>query len=592
MASGKKWYRGHVGRFWDDSYKDFDYVRQPVTQEEIDEWVSKGYDHVKSFTGEMYDSRNPMPEWINQVKSLFDFKNLTFTFYRMNTLEIMPEHSDHFRTYMKLTGAEYENVYRILLMLEDWKPGHYLEIDGVGVVNWLAGDYFVWENSTPHAASNIGVEPRYTLQITGEKIQGADVWKKLHWFNIPDLETKRESQVEPFMQHIMNKCFKDYTDPLYIYMYNEQIKELETINHNEDTVNYLNEKGIHIHLYEPLCSYKANAPQLYPPFGTKHTRWFYSEFSGDVPKEELRADELDSILDYVNRNKLTNVTVHTCDYHVDRYYPYYSNKMKLIGDDLYLKTALPIKVSDPDFQPNFTKKFISANWRYAPHRHIISAVVAPLDSYVSWYYKAEFFTIAQAPWYNFHEWKTKEDRLDAFNKMITGIQYLNANGPFNIDLDIKESLLVRDNNYFISHFPSNVLYDHKNDIIDGNNNALEEFYKDIFCDIVTESRYAQPTANYSEKVYQPMWYKKPFVLVAPPRTLQVMKLSGFKTFKDFWDESYDLEQNHEERLFKIMKVIDYINSKSIEELRDMYEQMKPILQHNYNVMLEKLPSIS
>jgi hypothetical protein len=85
-----------------------------------------------------------------------------------------------------------------------------------------------------------------------------------------------------------------------------------------------------------------------------------------------------------------------------------------------------------------------------------------------------------------------------------------------------------------------------------------------------------------------MWYKKPFVLGAPPYTLKLLKEHGFKTFSDFWDESYDSITVHEERLLKIFEVIDFINSKSIEELQEMYIQMKPILEHNYNLIKEKL----
>lgn len=579
MEQKKRWYRGHLGRFWGTEYKDFSYVRQPVTQQEIDEWVNKGYDYVKSYTGEMYDNRNPMPEWTEQLKKLFDFKNLTFTFYRMNTLDIMPEHKDHFRTYMNLTGAKYDDVYRILLMLEDWKPGHYLEIDGVGIVNWVAGDYFVWENSTPHAASNIGTEPRYSLQITGERIQGTDVWRKLHWFNIPKLTSKRESEVEPYIHHIRQKCFKNHTKPLYIYMYNQAISELDNITHDQETIDFLNKEGIDFYLYEPLCSYVTDHSKPNSPFGSKHDRLFYSEFTGHEDPSKLRADELNSILNYATKNNLTNITVHTCDYNMN--YPYCDGKLKLLGNDLYVKTARPIKVSDLDFQPNFTKKFISANWRYTPHRHIIAAAISQLSSYVSWYYKSDFHVVSKGVWYDFERWK-ENSRIN-FDRMIVGIQNLNRNGPFNLDLDIKESILIRDKN-FIPDFPDTVLYDHKNEIIDGHNNALESFYKDIFCDVVTESRYAQHTANYSEKVYQPMWYKKPFVLVAPPHTLQLLRDIGFKTFSEFWDESYDNYENHEERMFKIFEVIDFIDNKSIEELQEMYKKMYSILQHNYDLL--------
>ena len=120
------------------------------------------------------------------------------------------------------------------------------------------------------------------------------------------------------------------------------------------------------------------------------------------------------------------------------------------------------------------------------------------------------------------------------------------------------------------------------------NDQLDKAYSDVFCDIVTESRFAQPTGNYSEKVYQAMFYKKPFVLVAPPKTLRMLKEDGFKTFDGFWDESYDELTNHQERLFKIFEVIDFINDKTIEELRDMYEKMLPIIEHNFNLVMEKI----
>jgi hypothetical protein len=111
-----------------------------------------------------------------------------------------------------------------------------------------------------------------------------------------------------------------------------------------------------------------------------------------------------------------------------------------------------------------------------------------------------------------------------------------------------------------------------------------EHYHSCFCSIVTESEFAQPCGHYADKTLNAIKCFRPFVLVAPPHTLEYLKLSGVKTFSDYWDESYDEEENHEQRLIKILKLIDYIDSKSIEELRDMYIDMKPILEHNYNVI--------
>jgi hypothetical protein len=35
------------------------------------------------------------------------------------------------------------------------------------LTKWTAGTVVEWTYDTPHMAANIGLEPRYTLQITG-----------------------------------------------------------------------------------------------------------------------------------------------------------------------------------------------------------------------------------------------------------------------------------------------------------------------------------------------------------------------------------------------------------------------------------------
>lgn len=584
----EKWKRGHIGRFWDsNSFKEFDYVRQPITQEEVDEWVSKGYDYVKSFTGTMYDSRNVMPDWVQSLKGVFhQYDKMTFTFYKMSTLEIMPEHSDHYRTYIKLFNPKIKNIRRILVMLEDWKPGHYLEIDGVGITNWVAGDYFIWKTDCPHAAANIGVEDRYTLQITCEEKELDDTWSKLHWYNIPDLNPKKISFMY-YMERITNFIPEDIMEnPVFIYMFNEKIAELEDITHDEYTRNKLNEKGLTFYLTEPLCSYIEGGPQWYPPKGTKHSLMFYSEFKGNEEPHHFRADELDSIERYIKRNGLTNVKVYTCDYNSKEWYPYYSNIMQVDYDDLFVKSLLPKKIYNENIESTFTKKFICLNWRYTPHRQMLAGFVALLSSHVSWYFRGEFSVVGRQHWLDVFTIQQKNS--DLFYRILAGIEHLNKHSPMNVDLDIKESVVIL-HPYFRQSMPHGTIYNHN--LGENNGPKLEEAYSDVFCDIVTESRFAQPTANYSEKTFQSMWYKKPFVLGAPPHTLKLLKEHGFKTFSDFWDESYDDIEIHEERLLRIFEVIDFINSKSIKELQEMYIKMKPILEHNFNLLKLKLPPV-
>jgi hypothetical protein len=65
-----------------------------------------------------------------------------------------------------LQGQEH-TIRRAVVFLEDWSPGHYAEYIDEPFVNWKAGDTVEWSYDTPHMAANLGVQPRYTLQITG-----------------------------------------------------------------------------------------------------------------------------------------------------------------------------------------------------------------------------------------------------------------------------------------------------------------------------------------------------------------------------------------------------------------------------------------
>ena len=160
------WYRGKVNPYWDDSYKKFNYVNQPITNKELIEWERMGYTHT-SVTGKMYDSTNPMPKWVEEVANEIGLTKCGYVFYNMKTLDIMPVHVDHFNRYCEVFNVERKNVWRAIVFLEDWKSGHYFEIDGTPIIDYRKGDFILWSCDTPHSASNIGIQNRYTLQITG-----------------------------------------------------------------------------------------------------------------------------------------------------------------------------------------------------------------------------------------------------------------------------------------------------------------------------------------------------------------------------------------------------------------------------------------
>jgi hypothetical protein len=376
------------------------------------------------------------------------------------------------------------------------------------------------------------------------------------------------------------------SDPTFVYMYNQHLTELETIQHTDRAIEQLNKHGLKIYLNEPLCSYVVNSPIIQSSdkkqTGTKHNMWFYSEFDHRTDLQEMRADELDSIQHYVKKNNLTNVSVYTGDYGVDAIYPHYTADMKLLTDDIFIKTQYNLhRENNFTIKNSFTKKFICLNWRYTRHRFIMAAYLAKTSSIISWFFKADMSVLNYSPWLNVFETWPKYYQ-EHYNKLLEGIIYLNRNSPFNVDIQLDEATPISDS-YFFHPLPIGKAINTILSIGPENYENLRKFYEDVFIDIVTESRYAQPTGNFSEKTLQAIFFKKPFILVAPPKTLEYLHTLGFKTFSEFWDESYDDEHDHEVRLVKILKLIDMINDKSIDELREIYEKMKEIIEHNFEI---------
>jgi hypothetical protein len=114
--------------------------------------------------------------------------------------------------------------------------------------------------------------------------------------------------------------------------------------------------------------------------------------------------------------------------------------------------------------------------------------------------------------------------------------------------------------------------------------SIVKYYNECFCAVVTETYFNSIYANISEKTLYAMAYGKPFVLVAAPHSLRYLKLLGFKTFDTIWDESYDKEEDPQLRMIKIFRLIDYIDSMSITELKRLFKEVVPILEHNAMVL--------
>jgi hypothetical protein len=161
----------NIPKFWNNEYKDLDYRNEQFNDTtNIERWLSLGYSN--KFTGDMCDMRGTQPSWNQRFVNIYTemgWKNIGTSYYRMNTGTVLPTHQDLYLRYIQIFQLQDQEhrIRRAVIFLENWKPGHYAEYNDIPKVNWQAGDVVEWQYDMPHMAANLGIEPRYTLQITG-----------------------------------------------------------------------------------------------------------------------------------------------------------------------------------------------------------------------------------------------------------------------------------------------------------------------------------------------------------------------------------------------------------------------------------------
>jgi len=108
-----------------------------------------------------------------------------------------------------------------------------------------------------------------------------------------------------------------------------------------------------------------------------------------------------------------------------------------------------------------------------------------------------------------------------------------------------------------------------------------------FLHIVNETVW-QDKIHFTEKVFKPIVLHQPFVVLQAPGSLEYLRSYGFKTFGDFWDESYDSIQDPDERMDAIASIVDWITTQNLYDLREV---MEDVLEHNFRHFYENIPSI-
>jgi len=98
--------------------------------------------------------------------------------------------------------------------------------------------------------------------------------------------------------------------------------------------------------------------------------------------------------------------------------------------------------------------------------------------------------------------------------------------------------------------------------------------------IVTETVYFGNRNHLTEKSFKPIVMQQPFVLISCRGSLEYLRSYGFRTFSEFWNESYD-ELDDDKRIQAIGSLLQSLNSLSGKEIRNLQKHLAPLVEHNF-----------
>ena len=105
--------------------------------------------------------------------------------------------------------------------------------------------------------------------------------------------------------------------------------------------------------------------------------------------------------------------------------------------------------------------------------------------------------------------------------------------------------------------------------------------------VVTETVYRGRKNHLTEKSFKPIVMQQPFIIQKVCKgSLEYLRRYGFKTFAEFWDESYD-EADDSTRTYEIGKLLESINTMSQKEKAQLQTAVNSTVEHNYNWLLRR-----
>jgi len=156
---------------WDDFKNDEHYTFNH--KEQLDTHKKFGFDTIpksynkhntiiyqKIFTADEID--------FSQFQEQLQIEPVTVSFIKIKPGNVIPIHVDTFYLIKKKYPHRVkEKIVRANIFLDDWRWGHFLQIEDEIKTHWSKNSGYIWDEGVIHIAANCGLHDRYTLQVSG-----------------------------------------------------------------------------------------------------------------------------------------------------------------------------------------------------------------------------------------------------------------------------------------------------------------------------------------------------------------------------------------------------------------------------------------
>lgn len=133
------------------------------------EYAKFGYNQHNTKIWKSTNNKTPLRfDWEENLLQQLPLDHAIVTLTRQDPGQILPWHYDrHFMLKKLCPEQPKQKILRILVFLEDWKTGHVIQIEDDIFSHWQRGQAISWHPDTYHLAANVGLEKKWTCNITG-----------------------------------------------------------------------------------------------------------------------------------------------------------------------------------------------------------------------------------------------------------------------------------------------------------------------------------------------------------------------------------------------------------------------------------------